>query len=338
MGMESQLAKKIDNQPEFHQPEIIIDQEKNEGNIEKEFQEAKENFAGPINLVKKRYEDPNSALKSPEQLEAFEKHNEEVLELCIKRGVEKGLSEKELKILEVSAILHDLNKADKPEKPIDAIPNYTLAAHGEMAASEIKNILNDYPEVLNKILGENYSEEEKEETTSIIKNAIRSHMGPHPGFMDGILEIANKHLKKMGKDEIKHPYPDNKIAETLLAVDMASLAGSNGRKKVLAIRSAYPFFKKQDEDLCNDYKELKIDLTPGEAALLSGFDSADQARDMLKEQEDKEWVNQIIEDSKNSDYFYEGEKLNYQTTIAKRKEFQDAQMLEELREKIKQTI
>ena len=343
MSFESQqqIKKPSNDKLKFHKEEEItstidnIDEENNwEEKNEKELQEAREIFKGPLELVNKRYEDPNSTLPNTEQLKTFKEHNEEVLRLCIDRGIEKGFSKKELKILEISAILHDLNKGDKPEDKKAKIPNYTLVAHGEMAASEIKNILNDYPEILNEILGDSYTEKEKEETTSIIENTIRSHMGPHPGFMGVILETVNKQLKEMGEEEIKHPYPNNQIAETLLAVDMNSLAGVKGREKVLAIRSVVPFFQKQDEDLCNEYKKYNINLTMGEAALLSGFDSAEQARDMLKNQDDKEWINQTLEDSKDNDYFYKEEKINYQTAIAKRKEFEDAQKIKELREKM----
>lgn len=318
----------------FHEHEDIINEKERKNN--KELREASEIFKGPIELVNERYEDPNSTLaKNTEQLRTFKEHNEDVLKLCINRGIEKGFNEKELKILEISAILHDLNKADKPKDKKAKIPNYTLAAHGEMAATEIKNILNQYPKILNEILGDNYSKEEKEETILIIENTIRSHMGPHPGFMDRILKNVNKELKEIGEKEIEHPYPDNQIAETLLAVDMASLAGTKGRKKVLAIRSAVPFFKKQDEDICNEYKKYNINLTTGEAALLSGFDSAEQARDMLRNQEDREWINQTLENSKNNNYIYEKEEINYQTALAKRKEFEDAKKIKELREKIK---
>jgi septum formation inhibitor MinC len=337
-----QIDESLNNESKLYKDKEIIstidniDEENNwEEKSEKEFQNAEKNFQGPLELVNKRYEDPNSTLSNAEQLKTYKEHNEEVLRLCIDRGIEKGFNEKELKMLEISAILHDLNKADRPEDKKAKIPNYTLVAHGEMAASEIKNILNDYPDILNEILGDNYTEEEKKETTSIIENTIRSHMGPHPGFMGVILETVNKQLKEMGEEEIEHPYPDNQIAETLLAVDMASLAGVKGREKVLAIRSVVPFFKKQDEDLCNEYKKYNINLTTGEAALLSGFNSAEQARDMLKNQEDKEWINQTLEDSKDNDYLYEEEKINYQTANAKRKKFEDAQKIKKLRKEIK---
>ncbi|MBU0723109.1 HD domain-containing protein [Patescibacteria group bacterium] len=329
----------INEETEEENP-VRTEQELETEEIDKEKEAAGENFSSLIELVKQRYQSPDSTLSNSEQLEAFEKHNQEVLDLCIERGIQKGLGKKELKMLEVAAVLHDLNKGDKPASEVVDIPNYILAAHGDMAAKEIKEIVNTHPEVLDKILEEGYTEEEKEEVIDRIKKAIKSHMGPHPGFMDEILTKVNQALQEKGMAEIEHPYPEegdeiaktllaanmhlqvDEIAKTLLAVDMRALAGEEGRKKVLAIRSAVPFFKEQDEQLCLEYKEYGIHLSVGEAALLSGFDSAEQAQNMLKDPEDNKWVGQAIEASKEKNYIYAGKPITYQDAISKREQFE----------------
>lgn len=293
----------------------------------REVEAAEKRFAMLIDLVNKRYENPDSTLaETPEQLESFKEHNKQILEFCVQRGNGKNLSETQLKTLETAAILHDLAKGDKPPKEAGDIKNYILAAHGEIAAGELKNIIKEHPEILIEILGNNYNKKEGKQAIITIKNAIKSHMGPHPGFMTMILENVNKTLKEKGLDEIEHPYPPegDAVSETLLAADMGSLASRKGREKVLAIRSAVPFFKKQDENLCKEYQELGIDLAQGEAALLSGFDSAKQAKDMLRDEGDKKWANELIEESKKEDYLYEGEKINYDEAIVKRERFEKA--------------
>ncbi len=294
--------------------------------ISKEQEEAKERFGVLIGLVNERYEGPESTL-AEDEVERFKEHNSEILNLCVERGMEKGLSEQELRTLEVAATLHDLNKADKPASEVADIPNHVLAAHGEMAADEVPDIIVQHPEVLESILGPDYSEEESDSVVANLQEAIRAHMGPHPGFMDFILAGVNKGLREKGMAEIEHPYPEkgNKVAETLLAADMHSLAGRKGREKVLAIRSSKEkgkdFFRKQDEKLSAEYGTYGIDLTVGEAALLSGFDSADQARDMFNS-EDADWVNRTIEASKKGDYDYEGKEINYQDAVAKRETYE----------------
>ena len=217
-----------------------------------------------------------------------------------------------------------------PSEKITDIPNYVLASHGEMGAQEVKSIIGQHPEILSKILGEEYNQKEADETIITIENAIRCHMGPNPGFIEKILESVNKVLKRRGESEIKYPYPEkgDVVAETLLAADMCSLAGRKGREKVLAIRSNVPFFKEQDEILSKEYEKFGLDLSPGEAALLSGFDSAEQSRDMLKDLADREWVNKAIEASKEKDYLYEGKKVNYAQASVKREEFEKAKKIE----------
>lgn len=292
--------------------------------IDQEFNKACEKYSDLINLVDSRYQAPESTLaNSSEQLRLFKEHNDQVLKLCIQRGLEKGLSQQEIDQLEVAAILHDIAKADKPLGNKAEINNYVLAAHGEMAAEQLPDILNNYPETLTKILGNNYSKEDCSMVINQIQNALRCHMGPHPGFMDFILDSVNQRLSELGEPQLEHQSPKSgdKIAEILLAADMYSLADRKGREKVLAIRLAVPVFQKQDETLCAKYNKLGIKLSMGEAALLSGFDSADQARDTVKDAEDQNWINKTIESSKKGDYKYGDEIVNYQQAIAKRNNY-----------------
>jgi len=294
------------------------------GHNEQELLEAQRDFSDLINLVNSRYEGPASTLaNSPEQIKTFEEHNDQVLALCVKRGLEKNLSEQEIKELEVSAILHDIAKADRSVGQKGEIPNYILAAHGELAADQLPVIINNNPEILVKILGDNYSEDEKIKTIETIKNALRCHMGPHPGFMDFILKGVNQKLAEIGAPILEHnkPKPGDKVAEILLAADMCSLADRKGREKVLAIRAAVPNFRKQDEELCFEYKKMGINLSTAEAALLSGFDSAGQARDMIEDLDDQAWINQTIEASKIGDYKYEGQVVNYRQAEEKRQAY-----------------
>ncbi|PIW75780.1 MAG: hypothetical protein CO002_00160 [Candidatus Portnoybacteria bacterium CG_4_8_14_3_um_filter_44_10] len=300
---------------------------KKEQFVENEKKEARENFGALLDLVFKRYETPDSTIaNSPEQIKTFKAHVEEVLNLCVERGIEKSLATKELKTLEVVAILHDLTKADRPDSDMKDIPNYMLAAHGELGAQEIIRILGEHPKVLEKILNTGYSPQEADKTTKLISSAIRAHMGPHPGFMTFVLGGVNAKLKEKSLPELQHPRPleGEAISETLLAADMRSLAGRKGREKVLAIRSAVPNFKREDEELCAEYKKHGINLVSGEAALLSAFASAEQARDMLRNEDDRLWIDTAIEASKEENYFYEDQSVNYAATTAKKEKFEKA--------------
>ncbi len=295
---------------------------------------AKKRFSALIDAVNEQYKSPDSTLaNSPEQLKQFIEHNSEILDLCVERGMEKGLDDKELRMLEVSAILHDLAKADTPKSVVESedlpegsesISNLVLAMHHDLAAKKVEPLLEKNPDILKEILGDNYTEEEKQDVVSKIQKAIKSHMGPHPGFMDGILASVNKGLKEKGAQPIEHPYPEkgDKVAETLLAADMKSLAGRKGREKVMSIRKAVPFFVSQDLETVKKYKEAGVDLTQGEAALLSGFDSAEQARDMLPDQEDKDWLKQAIEESMLEPYDFGDEKVSYFEALRKRTLFE----------------
>jgi hypothetical protein len=293
--------------------------------IDREIIEAKKNFAVLIDLVNQKYESPTSTLKdNPKQLEAFKEHNNQVLEMCIARGIEKKLNPKELKMAEIAGILHDSAKANVAPKEVKEIPNYILAAHGEIASNEVEEIFAKNPELIKTILGNKYNENEKIQTINVIKNAIKNHMGPHPGFMTHVLKQVNAELEKINQPKIEHPYPTKgePVGEILLAADMYSLATRQGREKILGIRSFVPFFQKQDEELSKKYQEKGIDLTPGEAALLSGFDSATKAMEMIQDKKDKDWINKTIEDSKKGEYQYKDEVINYKSAAEKRNQYE----------------
>jgi hypothetical protein len=209
-----------------------------------------------------------------------------------------------MKTVEISAILHDSTKADATPEKFKDIPNYTLAVHGEKASKEAEQILTD------EYLSAQGFSGDLENVRKNISAAIREHMGPHPGFMDGILDGVNEKLKEGGEKEIEHPKAQGKISETLLAADMASLAGEKGRKKVLSIRENVAAFKNIDLQTVMEYKKYGINLKPGEAALLSGFESAFQARNMIENEEDGKWIEETIRESIAGDYSFAGEKIN----------------------------
>jgi len=295
--------------------------------IEQEKKEAKEKFGSLIDLVSQGYENLPEAMKKD-----FVLHNEEILDGAIELGMKKGFSQEELESLELSAILHDKTKAESAPEEYKDIPNYTLATHAETAAKEVPNILTD--EYLKSLNIQGDPEKIRQEVAS----AILEHMGPHPGFMDEILKGVNTELGKRGGEKIEHPQAEGKISEALLAADMKSLAGEKGRKKVLSIRSSVEFFANQDKNLAEEYKKYGIDLSQGEAALLSGFDSAEQARDMQNDRDNYDWVNQSIEDSKKVEYDFPGSEktIIWAEVSTKRSQYEDAKKLEEVREKFKE--
>lgn len=279
----------------------------------KEQQEAKENFKDLIGMVSRGYE------SLPEKMrEDFVIHNEEILYNAIELGVRKNLSPEELKTLEISAILHDSAKADAAPEEYKDIPNYALAAHGEKAANEAEKILTD------EYLSAQGFSGNLENVRKNISAAIREHMGPHPGFMDGILDEINEKLREKGEKEIEHPEAQGKISETLLVADMASLAGEKGRKKVLSIRENVAVFKNIDLQTVAEYKKYGIVLKQGEAALLSGFESAFQARNMIENEEDGKWIEKAIKESIAGDYSFAGEKINTAEAFKKLRLFNEA--------------
>jgi hypothetical protein len=274
-------------------------------------------FGELIQQVSARYE------KMPAEMqEDFVAHNKEILSSAIELGIENEFSEKELKILEMAAVWHDACKADKAPEGFEDIPNYVLVTHGEKASREISEI------ITNELLGKaGFSKEEFESVRLQVADAILQHMGPHPGFMAGMLKAANEKLKAMGKPELIHPKAEGKISEALLAADMKSLAGVKGRNKVLTIRSSVPFFNEQDRKTVEEYAKYNIAITIGEAALLSGFDSAVQARDMIKNEKYREWVNDALEDSKTKKYKMLGEKVRENSGEEKYREVSGEEVL-----------
>jgi hypothetical protein len=312
--------------------------------IENEKLEAKEKFAEVIDFVNKRYEGSElSPSFSLEQLEAFKEHNEQVLDKCIERGIERNLDKEELAELETAAILHDLNKVDSPPNWLENIDNAMLVYHGEAASEELA-----FNEELREILKNKFGEENFEKNILHLQNAIRSHMGPHPGFMSEALRVVNEQLKIKEVEPIEHPHSKegDKVAEILLAVDMYSLASPKGVQKVVTVRSETPVFKAEDEKLVAKYAQLGIDLDIAEAAVLSAFDSACAARDMIKNKEDKEWIEEAIEETVGVKYVYkasdetgQSEKLekpvSIKTAQEKRKLFEDKQKVQKIQEEIR---
>ena len=351
----------LENEPFEYSPspEVINEEEDNLGEmIRLEKNEVKEKFADMVDYVGRRYESPDSTLsQSEEQLKAFKEHNEQILDKCIEQGIKRGLNEDELAKLEVSAILHDLSKGDTPPKWAAGIGNFTLVYHGESAAEEIGS-----NEKLQQLLKDELGEDDLEDKVAHIQRAIRSHMGPHPGFMSDVLGMVNEELKEKGLDQIEHSRPKegDQVAEVLLAADMYSLASSKGIRKVMAIRSAVPFFKQQDKDLSTEYAEIGIELNPGEAAILSAFDSAYAARDMIQNNDDKEWIQSTIDKSVESKYRYNplddgdrrisghvpegcdrrqtGIMVSIEEAQQKRKQFEDAKKSREALEKIQEIV
>lgn len=188
--------------------------------IEQEKREAKERFGNLINLVSERYENLPEAMR-----EDFVLHNEEILDGAIELGIKKEFSKEELEKLELSAILHDMTKADRVPMEFEAIPDYTLAVHAKTAAEEVPEVLTD--NILRKLNIQGNPEAVRQE----VAEAILGHMGPCPGFMTEILKSFNKKMESMGQNGIEYPEARGKIAEALLTADMKSLAGEKGRKK-----------------------------------------------------------------------------------------------------------
>ena len=165
--------------------------EEEEKLVVKERQEARERYQDLITMVSARYE------SLPEKVRAdFIVHNQEILDNVVEVGIKKEMKPEELKALEISAILHDLNKADAPPEKLKDVPNYTLIAHGELAAEESKKILTD-----EKLKAYGF-EGDLEAVRAMVSEAIREHMGPHPGFMTAMLEKANAILRAKGEKEI----------------------------------------------------------------------------------------------------------------------------------------
>lgn len=307
--------------------EVIDRAAEEQAEMAKEKQEAKEQFGDLIGLVDTRYQ------KLPEGVrQEFMVHNDEILGKVIDMAKMKGMAGEDLKAIEIAAILHDLNKADDvPEKYKD-VPNYALVAHGEIAANSIQELLTD-----EKLKSYGF-EGDPQQTRDKIAAAIREHMGPHPGFMTAMLDKANQALDALGEPKFEHPRPKGVFSEVMLAADMDSLAGTKGRRKVMALRFNAPFFKQQDAETVEKYRAAGIELSPGEAALLSGFDSAFQARDMIQDPDLKVKVISSIDGSMGEEYLYGQEKIDAKEALAKQDRFKarmEHQQLEEKEEAVK---
>ena len=282
--------------------------------IKAEKERVKDTYKDLINMTSAEYEN------LPEKMrEDFSLHNEEILENVIEYGIRNGFNEREMAELELASILHDKTKARSVPEEYKDVPNYTLVMHGKTAAEEVPQVLTD--EELGKYFIES-QEGNFEEMRRTISQAILEHMGPRPGFMTGMIEAANKKLQDMGEPEIQYPEANGKISEALLAADMKSLAGTKGRNKVLSIRANVEFFKRQDNDTAELYKAHGVDLTPAEAALLSGFQSAFEARDMNKSEKSKDWIDGDIEKSMDEEYDLGELKIAGREVLAKKAQFE----------------
>lgn len=238
-----------------------------------------------------------------EKLEKYKAHYREVVGYAKEIGAEVELTEIEMAKLEVAAILHDLTKGDPaPEDvPEDAKPMYWLVAHGQTAADEIRQKVQEEDDseikrAMQSIVDMDPDNQNIEQVANDIASAIERHMGPNPGFMSDVLDGpenpktgernggVNKALREGGYPEIKHPAPEewDKVAQVLLAADMQSLAGPNGVKKVMGDREKLPYFRADDEVVVKGYKSVGVDITMGEVAFLSAYKTATDSRDMVE--------------------------------------------------------
>jgi len=316
-GRLSEVSEDIEN------PEVIAELAEK---ISAEQEKAREDFGNLIEAVSDRYDGMN-----PDMKRTFIEHNSEILDAVVELGVKKELTSEELKLVEMAAIIHDMTKA---EPDPEGIGNYTLANHGESAAREVDNLITD--EMLETVGVDTSDGQAVQTAKDTIVAAVREHMGPHPGFMDGILAGVNAQIEaknqKLAEGQepiplVEHPVAQGKVSETLLAADMGSLAGQAGREKVMAIRSNVQFFVGQDRATVADYKSFGVDLNQGEAALLSGFDSAADAHDMLTDTSDRQRTQNLIDQSKEEGYSFinpdsqEGEQATWAEATSKRIDF-----------------
>jgi hypothetical protein len=268
--------------------------------------------------VDKRYDSSELAL-NPERLTKYKEHFREVTEMAVEYAERIELPEGEVALLAVAAGLHDLTKGDTPPPDIpDSVKHiYWLVAHGETAAAEVGQYLDANPSVqdflktANPGLGD-FAIKER------IEMAIRSHMGPNPGFMEGVLNYVNGEL---GEDSrISHPYPEegDRVAEILLAADMKSLAGPQGVEKVIGDIMADKKeggWREEAQLEAEKANELGYDFTTAQMAFLSAYDSGVNAFTMIKNDEDKEWVGEALDETENHIFVIEGEKVDAREVI-----------------------
>lgn len=316
-----------ENKPEPAEKEKGSEQNEFQARFEQEKREMQERFGDLIGLVNQRYESKNFSEK---ELADYKQHNQDILDYAIEMGMRKEFSQEELKILSISAILHDLTKLDSTPPKLKNIKNYALVAHGQTAAAESGKILSD--QFLKEHGFDNSSPEDLERVREHVSQAIAQHMGPHPGFMTNILKGVNKALKKEGHSIIEHPPAQGKISETLLAADMRSLVSVNGRKKIMSIRAHNNFFYSLDKQTTERYQDLGVELRQGEAALLSGFESAKQAIAMIKNPQDKMLLEKIFWESQKKEYKFgeDSELVNFNSAKQKEEDFQKRRLVKRL--------
>jgi hypothetical protein len=235
----------------------------------------------------------------------------QILEKAIEFGVEDDFSKEDLQKLEIAAILHDIAKADQVEEKFRHIPNYILVTHAERAAAEVPRIITD------EFLRSNGFVGEPNRIREDIQIAILQHMGPHPGFMTETLSKVNEILRTMGEKEIIHPQAEGKISEALLAADMYSLATAEGRVKVLEIRSKVDKFRQEDEEMAKQCSAQGILVSAGEIALISGYESAQSALNMVENEQYREKIKRAIIASKFRVYDYRGKTVEFEEAFRK---------------------
>ena len=317
--------------------------------IENEKKELIKEFRELMDFVDGRYEKSTIA-ENEKQLKEFKKHNKQVVDLVIEEGFRRNLSVEKIKLLIIGAILHDLCKGDEAPDWAKGIDNFMLVYHGEAAAQEIEKN-KELLEIIQRKIGN----KDFDENIKNLQRAFRSHMGPGAsvnlfkknsnndpeiGFMGEQLNRVNVELENRGIEKIEHPLPKEGdfVSEILLGADMYSLASPSGAQKILEIRSLVPAFQKEDQFLCEQYSAFGIDLSLGEAALISAMNSGKSARNMFRKREDRKWLQEAIDKTESSFFEYSLDKnvLLVDAGIVKQKMIKYEESLKEknIRERI----
>ena len=302
--------------------------------IENEKKRANEKLADLILFVNERCKKKNpTSLNYSKEQNLLVEHSKQVLEKCIEQGIKKDLAKRSLLKLEIAAILQDLNKNESSPKWAEGIENFMLVYAGEAVAEELAT-----NKKLRKILKKNLGEENFNEDINHLQQIIKSHTGPNPGFMNDALRVVNARLRERGIDLIVHPLLEegDQVAEILLVVNVYLFASSIGIQETINVRNRTPFLQKQDENLSAEYEQLGVGLSFAEAALIKTLDSVYEARDMIREEEDIDWIQSAIEKAKQAYYEYEifedkGKSYTVLNSIPevekKRKRFEDLKRL-----------
>lgn len=332
--------------------EKISSQESQKQVIDKKFLQFRELFKNFIDIVDKRYDaqlsdfvnqkiserdsNPGYAeqIKNKEkEVASLKDHYKDVLKYCIKIGLEIHLPEEDIKKVFLAGIFHDATKLDSvPDNIPESVKNiYNLVNHGNDSANYLAQILEKDPGFLNKISSK-YTQKDSKRVIEELKDIIKNHMGPHPGFMTMMLDFANKSLVGGGFEPIVHNYPETANEEAFLTADMSSLADANGRQKILNLRKNGANFIKQDEGVCADYAKYGINLSLGEAAMLSAHQSALEAVDMIRHVGLKKSLESLVEESKSGAYKYGDDIINYREVLNKKsKKEQEEQKIQEVK-------